>query len=338
MSKSRKSSRLARKGGAFRHTIHDDVKEEEECIQLGQNGKPIDEIDILMEKTKSKFPICPTLNKRINQHNIADLPSLNDELDNPETVSSQSNSEAPDIIQRKARAKANNLIEAKNRFRSLLQKTHSKNNPELQAQYELEKKASGEKAPEAPRTRLQAQSSIKATGPSTKKQSVLFRIGGPKRINFTPLLPRADDTRPDDETTANFHRALAQLGYSRYCLIPELKPKKRQEAPEIDNDPDGPYSSEPLDIWHLPPPEPDVIDPKTGKCVNLLIPKRIREFERKSLDIVADIDSMDDKPTDRLRNEYKAYFEASAQEFRDAYKEENSRFRHAFKVLDSMFE
>src|SRR6218665_674618 len=130
MSKSRKSSRLARKGGAFRHTIHDDVKEEEECIQLGQNGKPVDEIDILMEKTKSKFPICPSLNKRLNQHNIAEIPSLNDEMDNPESsvVSSQSNMEAPDIIQRKARAKANSLIEVKNRFRSLLQKTHLNNN------------------------------------------------------------------------------------------------------------------------------------------------------------------------------------------------------------------
>ena len=102
-------------------------------------------------------------------------------------------------------------------------------------------------------------------------------------------------------------------------------------------DPDGPYSDSPVDVFHMPKPEPLPLDAE-GNPINLRIPKFVREFKLPKSKVVDEINSMEHLSAQETLALSLPHWKNVKKEFLNASRENEKRYHHSFCILKSMFE
>jgi len=338
--RSRVSSRLAR-----RHKNGDKSGEtvSESIVSLGQNGQPIDEIDMMFDGLRSKmYPICAPLNKKVNTHNLAEIPSLQDDENSTGGENGSQNSESADSFRKNyaKRKNANSLIESKNKFRQLLNQIQMKSKPMSNGASKCDSLFDGYE--------LKSRR-VKYEPRKTRREMMESNHANLNRGNHTDYFVKVLDRTIDLSQYCKLspHQSIPLYPICRLWVrnnygIPEFLRSKRNYPPppmkEDSMDPDGPYSDSPVDVYHFPKPEPMPRD-ENGKLINLRIPKFVREFKRSVKESIADeINSMEHLTVQETLALSLPHWKNVKKEFLNAARENERRYRHSFAILKSMFE
>lgn len=337
--KSRTSSRLAHK-----HKNGDKPGEEAPAIvSLGQNGQPLDEIDMMFDKYRSKFfPICGPINKKVNSHNFAEIPSIqslqSDEDNSLGGENASQNSESADGFRKAKRRNANSLIESKNKFRQLLNQIQIKSKPmtngatkcdSLFDGYELKSR----RVRYQPRRSRHEMAENNMNMRNTYSGEYLVKILD-KTIDLTPYCKR------DPNKYVSLYPICRMWARNNYGIPEYLRTKRNLPPPPMTDqtiDPDGPYSDTPVDIYHMPRPEPLPVD-EEGNVINIRIPQFVREFIPPKTEIAEDLNSKDSLTREELLALNMPHWKYVKKEFLKAARQNEARYKHSFLMLKSMFE
>ncbi|KAI2806391.1 cell cycle [Blomia tropicalis] len=342
--RSRISSRLARRQNRTGDKNVADVINSP-IISLGQNGQPLDEIDMMFDGLRSKmYPICAPLNKKVNTHNLANIPSLksNEGNSSGDIENGLKNNESLDNNRKdlSQRRNANSLIESRNKFRQLLNQIQSKSKPMSNGNnnkndtlfdgYELKSR----KVKFEPR---------RSRRENTEHMTNLSRASTNCEY-FVKLFDKTIDLSPYCKYNSNQYISLYPVcriwARNNYGIPDFLRSKRNYPPPQMKDDniePDGPYSESPVDVYHLPKPEPLPRD-ENGNPINLRVPKCVRDFKpprSKAADEINSMEHLSVKETLALNIPHWKYIK---KQFLLAARENEKRYKHSFDMLKSMFD
>ncbi|KAH9392856.1 cell cycle [Tyrophagus putrescentiae] len=334
-SKSRTSSRLAHK-----HKNGDKPGEEPPTIvSLGQNGQPLDEIDMI------SFPICgPDKNKKVNSHNFAEIPSIqllqSDDDNSLGGENASQNSESADGFRKNygKRKNANSLIESKNKFRQLLNQIQIKSRPMTNGASKCDSQFDGYEL-KSRRVRYQPRRSRHEMAENNMNMrnsfsgEYLVKVLD-KTIDLTPYCKR------DPNKYVSLYPICRMWARNNYGIPDYLRAKRNLPPPPMTDqtiDPDGPYSDTPVDIYHMPKPEPMPVD-EEGNVINIRIPQFVREFKPPKTEIADHLNSMEALSQEELLALNMPHWKFVRREFLKAARQNEARYHHSFLMLKSMFE
>lgn len=339
--RSRVSSRLARRN-KIGDKATDDINTS--IVSLGQNGQPIDEIDMMFDRYRSKFfPICGPINKKVNTHNLAEIPSvqlLQSDEDNSVGENGSQNSESTDSFRKNypKRANANSLIESRNKFRSLLNQIQIKSRPMTNGASKCDSLFDGYEL-KSRRVKYEPRRSRREMAENNMNSRHVF-VGE----YFVKLFDKTLDFTPYCKGDANKYISLypiCRLWARNNYGIPEFLRSKRNLPPppmrDETIDPDGPYPDTPVDIHHLPKPEPMPRD-EEGNMINLRIPESVRNFKPPKSTVADQINSMEHLTVEELIALSMPHWKQVRKEFLSAARENETRYSHSFSVLKSIFD
>ncbi|OTF82899.1 hypothetical protein BLA29_004717 [Euroglyphus maynei] len=351
MNRNRASSRIARRQTKNSEKTGDIVNGTGQ--NLSQNGQSLsqifDDIDLLFGNHKSKFyPIYTPPNKKVNTHNLAEIPSLQSDedsilgLDNNSQNGENNNSERNErnITPRKQygkRKNANSLIESRNKFRQLLNQMQTKNRPQNGHANKNDSAFDGYEL-KSRRVKYEPKKSRKETSEQ------LSPMKGSSNEFVVKVFEKSVDLTSYCKTNPNQYIPLypiCRLWARDNMGIPEMLRCKRNPQPPPMNeppDPDGPYSDFPVDVCHLPKPEPLPRD-EDGNIINLRIPEKVRnkKFHRQHND-TSFINSMENLSLDEMLKLNMPGWKQTRKENIEALRENEKRYRHSFAILKSIFD
>lgn len=333
--RSRASSRLARRQTKNSEKTADIVNGG--TLDSGvPNGQTFD-LDLIFGGPRSKYPICAPLNKKVNTHNLAEIPSLQSDEDNSvggDNVSQNSENGGSQRQNHAKRKNANMLIESRNKFRQLLNQIQVKSKPHSVSikhesafdGYELKSRK------------------IKFEPKKGKKDYSDHHNSSSKSMEFSvKVFDKTLDLSSYCKMNPNQYIPLypiCRMWARNNCGMPESLRSKRNYPPAPMNDcidPDGPYSDQPVDVIHLPKPDPLPID-ENGEKINLRIPKFIRDYKPKKSVAADHLNSMEHMNAQELLALSLPRWKRIRKEFLKASRENEHRYRHSFELLKSMFE
>ncbi|KAH9413094.1 myb-interacting protein 40 [Dermatophagoides pteronyssinus] len=350
MNRSRASSRIARRQTKNSEKTGDIVNGTGQS--LSQNGQSLsqifDDIDLLFGNHKSKFyPIYTPPNKKVNTHNLAEIPSLQSDEDSilgidNNSQSGENNNERNErnITPRKQygkRKNANGLIESRNKFRQLLnqmqiktrpQNGHANKNDSAFDGYELKSR----------RVKYEPKKSRKETSeqvsPSKGSANEFVVKVFEKSVDLTSYCKM----NPNQSIPLY---PICRLWARDKIGIPEMLRCKRNPQPPPMNeppDPDGPYSASPVDVCHLPKPEPLPLD-EDGNIINLRIPEKVRNKKiPRQFNDTSFLNSMENLSQEELLKLNMPGWKQTRRENLEALRQNEKRYRHSFAILKSIFD
>ncbi|KAH7643604.1 hypothetical protein HUG17_5966 [Dermatophagoides farinae] len=347
MNRSRASSRIARRQTKNSEKTGDIVNGTGQNIS--QNGQSLsqifDDIDLLFGNHKSKFyPIYTPPNKKVNTHNLAEIPSLQSDEDSILGVDNNSqngeNNNERNITPRKQygkRKNANSLIESRNKFRQLLNQMQTKTRPQNGHTNKNDSAFDGYEL-KSRRVKYEPKKSRKETSEQ------LSPIKGSANEFIVKVFEKSVDLTSYCKTNPNHYIPLypiCRLWARDNMGIPEMLRCKRNPQPPPMNeppDPDGPYSANPVDVCHLPKPEPLPRD-EDGNIINLRIPEKVRNKTIQTrYDDTSFINSMENLSPDEMLKLNMPGWKQTRRDNLEALRENEKRYRHSFAILKSIFD
>lgn len=336
MNRSRASSRLAR-----RHTKN---SEKTADIVNGSNdtnisnGQTFDDIDLMFGSARKLYPICAPLNKKVNTHNLADIPSLQSDEDNSVGGDNASQNSENGVGPRQNHAKrknANMLIESRNKFRQLLNQIQVKNKPMLN---------NGSSKFESVFDGYELKSRRIKFEPKRLKRDFSDNSSSKASTEFTvKVFDKTLDLSAYCKLNPNQYISLYPIcrlwARNNYGMTESLRAKRNIQPPPMNDciDPDGPYSDSPVDVLHMPKPEPMPVD-EEGNTINIRLPKFLREYKAKSSVAADEINKFENMTAPELLQLSLPHWKEVRKEFLKASRENEHRYKHSFSLLKSMFE
>ncbi|KAF7492512.1 hypothetical protein SSS_06265 [Sarcoptes scabiei] len=327
----RTSTRIARR----------QTKTSEKAASSQENGQGFDEIDLLLGNYHPKFyPIYTPPNKKVNTHNLAEIPSLQSDEDSvigQDNASQNSESNERNISPRKQYG--NSLIESRSKFRQLLMQMQTKTKPNVNNGSKSDSNFDGydlktRRIKFEPHKKTKKDQDHPSSFPKTSSHEYCFKL-------FEKTIDLSSYYKQNQSHYFSLYPVCRIWSRHKYGLPESFKCKRNPMPPPLLEcpDPDGPYSDKPVDVYHLPKPIPLPLR-ENGETINLRIPKRARLLasSKRTIKDLSFINSLTNLTAKELLDLNMPQWKQQRQEYIDALKENEKRYHHSFAVLQSIFE